>query len=273
MKNILKQIEWAFFLRGLLVVAALAVTGVVQADPAGNESNPAGSVKNTTANPGTAAIVGYDRASDELNVIVDSVSLKSVLGRIAQQSGIEVLFDELADGTVSFNIQSQPLEAGLKEVLKGRNHLMRYSRDDQHKLLLIGIIVLPAGEQDSGRARRLLAIETEAYYRASSQLSIQQSQQMDVANERWQARLSELPPENRQRLEKKVAARLHEEAQRKQWRAEQNKKQAQQFAERKQQRLKAQERMLQGLDPEQRAVFEQRRKESSEQMKARLFGG
>ena len=261
----MKRAKLTLFLLPLLTFFALGVT-TVQADTTSNDSS-----NKTTLKTSTAAIVRYDKASDQLSVTADSASLKSVLGAIARQSGIEVLFDDLAEELVSIDIQSETLESGLKHMLKGRNHMMRYSRDDQQKLLLIGVMVLPVGEQDSGRARRLVAMDHEAMYRARSELSLEQAQQIDVASERWQARLSELPPENREKLDKIVAADLLRQAQREQRHADRKKEHEQRVAKREKKFQEAQERVLKKYSQEQRSAYEQSRKEANEQMKAILL--
>ena len=279
-ENIMKQIKCSVFLLPSLLALVLSAGTTVQADITGGESrykanNKANyQVKNQTgANTGQAITVNYDKANDRLSVNADSVSLMSVLGRIAQKSGIEVLFDDQADETVSVDIQSESLEQALKRLLKGRNHSMRYSRDSQQKLLLVGVMVLPAGEQNSGRARRLMSIEHEAYYRASNPLSLEQQHKMDLANERWQARLSEFPPARREMLEKQVAARLRKQAERDQRRAEKRKIDKQMSAQKKAERLKRREARYEGLDQEQRAAIEQRGNEAREHMKSILLDG
>lgn len=268
MKNMMKRAGLNLLLVPLLTLFTLVITTTVQADIAGSESLHTAPDKSSHADR-----VHYDKANDQLTVVADSASLKWLLGRIAQQSGIEVLFDDQAEDTVSIDIQSESLESGLKHMLKGRNHSMRYSRNQQQKLLLVGVMVLPAGQQDNGRAKRLLAMDDEAFYRARSQLSLQQVQQMDMANERWQVRLGELPPGYREQLEQKVTTRLRSQALRNQANAERRKEHEQKSAERKARQLKAQEKMLEGLGPEQRAAYEQRRKESREQVKSILFDG
>jgi len=122
-------------LRLLLLFAFAAATA--QADTAGQ---PGGDRKAVKA--GQAGMVSYDKASDRLSVVADDASLKMVLGRIAQQSGIEVLFDDKAEESVSLDVQSETLESGLKQILRGRNHMMRYGRNDQQQQMLIGVMVL-----------------------------------------------------------------------------------------------------------------------------------
>ena len=201
-----------------------------------------------------ASEVSYDKVTDHLNISAEAVSLKVVLGRVAQKSGIEVLFDDAAEENVSIDIQSSSLEDGIKNMLRGRNYMLRYNRDDQATLMLIGVMVLPVGEQDSSRAKQLVPVESEAYSRAREQqskpISVQQSQQIDASMDRWQARLSEMPVERREAMEKKVRARLEKEARKEQQRVARQEKQKQKMAEREEKRKKSREAMLQTLDPE-----------------------
>lgn len=253
--NIMKRSGITLFLLRLLVLLAFGLTTTVQADGNTHETSP-------------ATIVSYDRVSDHLTVTAEAVSLKFVLGRIARQSGIEVLFDDQADEPLTINIQSDSLEEGLKRILRGKNHILRYNRDDTARLLVIGVMVLPVGEQqDSGRAKRLVGIDKEAYYRARSQLSLEQVRRHDMTTERWQARLDEMPPEFREKLEMRTNAQLIKRAQREKWRAEKRKKDQQKRAEYKAERQAQRELDLSILDPEQRAVFEKNSEAARERMR------
>ena len=255
----MKPVKFNLFLLRLLALITIGVTMAAQATAA-------------TAAQDTipAHIVSYDKANDSLRVSVDAAPLKRVLGRIAQQSGIEVMFDDMADTPVSVDIQASSLEEGVKRLLKGHNHMLRYSRDEQAKLLLIGVMVLPVGEQDTGRAKRLVGIEEEAFYRARNQLSIEQVQQMDRSVERWQARMSEMSPETRQRLEEKTAARVMRQLQNQRRHAEGLKKDMKALAKIEKKRKQQRELALKNLDPERRAAFEQDSKEASERMRVLL---
>ena len=255
MENMVKSVKIGLLLLSFLT---LGIATAVQADEApAKQAAPANKVS-------------YDKASDRLSVSVEAVPLKRVLGRIAQQSGIEVMFDDMADETVSFDIQANSLEDGLKRILKGRNHMLRYDRDEQKNLLLIGVMVLPVGEQDTGRAKRLVSMENEAFYRARSQMSIKQAQQMDLANERWQVRMSEMPSSVRERLEKKTASQLQRHMHNDKLRAAHNKKFQKRMAKHKEERNKRRELGLKELDPEQRAAFERDATAAREEMKLLL---
>lgn len=255
------SVKFNLFLQRLLALIAIGMMTAAQA------SAQAAAIAQEAA---PVSIVSYDKANDFLHVSVEAVALKRVLGRIAKQSGIEVMFDDMADAPVSVDIKASTLEDGLKRILKGHNHMLRYSRDEQEKLLLIGVMVLPEGEQDTGRARRLVGMEDEAFYRARNQLSIGQVQQMDRSMERWQARMSELSPERRQRLEKKTAERIEQQLKANRLYAQRMKKIKQKEVERNERRLKQRELALKRLDPEQRAAFERDSQEARERMQVIL---
>lgn len=255
----MKSVKFGLFLLRLLTILVLAMT-----------TAQASATATTAEGAGPAAIVSYDKASDHLRVSVEAVPLKRVLGRTAQQSGIEVMFDDMADEPITVDIEASSLAEGLKKILKGRNYMLRYSRDEKQNLMLIGVMVLPVGEQDTGRAKRVVAMDDEAFYRARSQLSIEQAQAIDMSLERWQARLSEMPPQLRQQLEKETAERMQQQLVNDRLRAERIKKHRQTVAKLKENRQKKRELALQGMDPEQRAAFEQDGEAAREEMKKLL---
>ena len=267
----MKPAKITLCLQWLLALFALGMTVTVQADEGAhkNRHNDVSALSETRP----AVTVSYDKAADHLSVVAEAASLKYVLGRVAQLSGIEVLFDDQADGPLTIDIKSDSLEQGLNTILKGSNFAMRYSRDDKARLLLVGVMVLPAGEHNTGRAKPLMAMEGEAYYRAKNQLSHEQIQKMDIAAERWQARMSEMPPERRAAMEKRINDRLLKEAIRDQKIAENRERRKQQAAELKAQRKADREAMLQMLPPEERAGFEQRGIAAREEVKKALLEG
>lgn len=250
----MKRLEPTSTLLRLLAFIALSMASVVQAD----ETTP-------------STMVSYDKTTDQLSVTAQAVSLKLVLGKIALKSGIEVLFDDEADEPLTINIQSVPLENGVKQILKGRNHALRYDRNDKGKLLLIGAMILPAGGQDQERAKPLVAMDDEAYHRAKSQLSLTQVEKLDAVNERWQARLSELPPERLQKIEERTAERLLNEAKQKERRIKRREENKQERAKLEKERLERREARLQHLNPDERAAYEQRDKAAREEMRLKLL--
>jgi len=217
-----------------------------------------------------AGKMSYDKSEDRLSVSGNNISLKLLLAKIAKQSGIEVMFDDAAEETVSFDIKSVSLEKGIKEILKGRNHVLNYTKDEQKNLLLVGVMVLPDGTSDNGRASALLDIDDEAYHRALSEMSLEQVEEIDRVNERWQARLEMLPAGQREAIKKRVNDRLVKKAMRDQRRAEKRKVRKQKSAEAEAKRQKSREARFEGMSDEERASNEQQGKVAREQMDAQL---
>lgn len=244
------------FLLRLLALFAFSAATAVQADQT-TETSP-------------ADLVSYDKLTDHMNVMVEASSLKLVLARLAKQSSIEVLFDDAADEEISVDVQSNSLDEGLKHILKGRNHIMRYSKDSNGKLLLVGVLVLPVGEQDSGRAKRLLGMENEAYSRVRSEITLEQAQQMDAATERWQARLGELPTERREALIKSAEERFLKKVVREKNREERRKKINEERTAKTAKRRERREESLKHLDAEQRAAYEQKAAAAKESVRLML---
>ena len=218
-----------------------------------------------------ATTISYDKETDHLSVVAAGSSLKSVLGRIAQQSGIEVLFDDKADEAINIDIQANTLEQGLQSILKGRNSVLRYSKDAQDKVLLVGVTVLPVGESTSGNARRLMNTEEEAYQRARQELSSEQVDKINKASERWQTRLSEMSPEHRAALERRVNKRLLQQAKLRQHLEEKRKRGEQIAQEMKAKRQAEREANLEMMDPETRADVERRGALAREQIRVELL--
>lgn len=260
----MKRLRWSFF-QQLLLVIVMCTTAAVQAgqvEPA-VKTDPVEIDKKVNK-------VSYDKLTDKMDVVVVDSSLKSVLARLAQQSSVEVLFDDAADEKISVDVQTNTLEEGLKAILKGRNSVMRYSRDSDNKLLLVGVLVLPVGVADSGQAKSLRGMEREALSRARSELTLDQMQKMDTSTERWQARLNKLPAAKKEALLKKAEERNLKKIVGEKKRAERKQKSEKKRAERKEKREQRREKSLQGLTPEQRADFEARGAATRERMKSMM---
>ena len=250
----MKRLKPALFLLQFLALFALGVATGVQAEE-----------------PTPSAIVNYDKANDRLTVVVDEVPLKSVMAMVGLKSGLEVLFDDKADEPLTIDIQSTALEVAVKNILKGRNYALSYDKNAQGELLLIGVMVLPVGENGRGGIRRIVPMDEEAYRRTKSQLSHEQLQQIDTATERWQARLGQMPDDRRQALERRATERLLREEEDKQQRAEMKERHKQMVAQKNQLRQKRTEAMLKGLSPERRATFDQRGAAAREQVRQQLL--
>lgn len=152
--------------------------------------------------------IDYDKFSDQLKIDVKDFSLKLLLANLATQSGVEVLFDDGAEEKISMILRSSNIEHGLKNILRGRNFLLRYDNNHDNKKIVTGVMVLPKNATDQRNAHRLLSMEKEGIHRAMANMSLEQISQIDAAKERWQARLDRLPPERRAKLETRIEKRV-----------------------------------------------------------------
>ena len=216
--------------------------------------------------------VFYDKGNDRLTVTVEDVSLRLVLSRISLSSGLEVMFDDAAEDVLTIDLQSNSLKDGLERILKGRSSIMRYSRDDKGEVILVGVMVLPTGVQDQGRAKRLVSVEDEAYYRAKSELTMEQYQQVNMAKQRWQARLDELPLKLREAMEKHVEEKLQVDAEQERREEEKRAKREKRDAKKLADREKKRNNILQAMDEEQRIEFERSGAAARENMKELIHG-
>ncbi len=143
----------------------------------------------------------YDPNNDVLTLQVEQVSLKTVLSRIAMLSGIEVLMDPRVEQQVSVTIQNQPLEQGLKQLVRGMNSVFRYGESGSTmgaKPLLVGLSLLPQSDADGQMLEPLLSMEGEAMLRTMTKRS--QASDNRLVGQRWDQRLAQLPPAHRERI-------------------------------------------------------------------------
>lgn len=153
-------------------------------------------------------LVSYDKKTDLISVNAENAPLKSVLRKIAQQTSLEVLFDNDANENISITLRSLSLQKAIANILRGKNHLLQYTNTDNHSTTLTSIIVLPSGKSDTKNAKRLNNISREALYQASKNLTLKQSNEIDRSLERWSARLSRMPAEKRKELEERAKKRV-----------------------------------------------------------------
>lgn len=152
--------------------------------------------------------VRYDSTADRLTVIAQEIPLSKLLVHIAVASGIEILMDPAADRSVSITLRDKPLEAGLKQLVRGLSYAMFYGSktSDGSKPsppLLITMKVLPQGKEDSTALVPVVTLEKEARARAVAVGSTPRPSgpSTGYSAERWQMRLDKLPEATRQRLE------------------------------------------------------------------------
>jgi len=259
--------QTGFTLRLLYLLSLLAV-GIVSNVQANNDA--LATTPHVGAGVPAAGKIVYNKTEDLLSVSGDKISLKSLLVKIAKQSGIEVMFDDAAEEIVSFDFETVSLETGVKNILKGRNHIFNYAKDEQGKLLLVGVMVLPDGTSDNARARALLDVDDEAYNRALSELSLEQVQEIDRVNERWQARFEMMSPAKQAAIKQRANERVLKKIKREQQREEKRQARKKKSAEAKARRQKKRDAQLEHLSDEERAEYERRGNEAREQMDAQL---
>ena len=71
------------------------------------------------APPAVPAPFKYDSDKDRLSLNVTDVSLKGLLTTLGRNTGVEMRMDPAAERKVSANIESLPLEEGLKRITRG----------------------------------------------------------------------------------------------------------------------------------------------------------
>ncbi len=147
--------------------------------------------------------VSYDAGNDRLTVQVEQVSLKAVLSRIALLSGIEVLMDPRVERQVSTVIEGQALEYGIKRLVRGLNSVFLYGEPDTTKgtkPMLVSLRLLPQGEVDGSMLEPLMLLEGEALLRMMTKRAQANSAKENLAVQRWDQRLKQLPSEYRERI-------------------------------------------------------------------------
>jgi len=270
--------------RKKLLTMALVILPMLSLLPVLSEAaTDSGAARINTASEKTMSVkkssvaVKYDNKTDFLAVSANGASLQRVLNQIAKYSGIEVIFIDEADldVNVDFDIQSDTLEQGLKDVLKGQNYLLRYKAGTVPRLL-IGVMILPVGEDGNqrdhnNRGKRTVRLDDEAYYRAKNQMTLKQVEEINRTRERWDARLSELPPETKDKMKKHVESRLKEKVLRDQRAAEWKEKRDKRAAARKARMTEMREKGLQEMSAEDRAALNKSREQAKQEMRVILF--
>jgi hypothetical protein len=253
------------------LLAEISVPGNVmeQSGPRSGEREIGKPVSMTTDD--ASLFVDYDNESDRLVVRADNVTLKQLLTMITYETGIEVIFDDAADTLLSIEVDKPKLEEGLKQVLRGTNYMMRYSRDDNQRLMLLGVLVLPEGESDRGSARRLVGLHSEAYYQHGSELSVQEAQAIDMAKLRWQERYADFPQSVQDKLTDYVEKRMRREAVRKQQREERRKYYEEQRAKMKKRHEAQTLKTLESMSDADREQFLKAGEKARKDIEAKLF--
>lgn len=153
-------------------------------------------------------VVAYDKSTDLISINAEDTSLKLVLQKIVQQSRLEVIFDDAAEQNISITLNSLSLHKAIENILRGKNHLLQYTNSINQAPTLTSVIVLANGDSNIKNAKRINNLENEAFYQASANLTLEQSNKIDHSLERWSARLSRLSAEKRQEIENRVTKRI-----------------------------------------------------------------
>lgn len=190
--------------------------------------------------------VVYDAEGDRLTLKAHDASLKAVLQELSVSSGLEVLFDDEAESRINVSLEQVPLELGVKELLRGSSNIARYSKNEAGEHMLLGVVVLPEGKSDRSAARPLLAPQEEFTRHARS------SQDGRAAPRRWQARVNEMPPERRKRMDKIAKMRLMTPEQRKD---EFKKQREEMFSERREAKQQRMQEKLARMSPEEQQQY------------------
>lgn len=207
-------------------------------------------------------LVDYDQVNDTLSVEAKEASLKRVLTLVAMKSGVEVLFDERAEQPLSMTFENQPLKAGLENLLRQSNYAFRYSKADDGKMALVGVKVLPAGEE-GGEVVPLAHVAGGFFMheKGNRMLSAEQIGQREEYNRRWQARINELPPEVREKVTKHAKERLDEMERKKAAREQRSQEMKDRRESRRTERNTRRQERIESMTPEERAAYEARQQE------------
>lgn len=216
-----------------------------------------------------SATINCNAETGRLSVSSEPVSLQGLFNEIANQCKIDVQFDNAADDMVTVSMESVELEKAVKQILKGRNYILSYAKkapiDGHNKLLFSGVMVLPDGEEQI--SERFNIMSDEEHDRTLSQLTLEQTQQIDGAKERWQVHLEKMSPAARKTMEKRLSDRVIKNALRKQKHQikKQERKQKRAQVKAQQQEKKASRR--QHMSAAELEVSEQRGQQFSDQLK------
>ncbi len=216
----------------------------------------------------TRPVVKYDKVQDSLSLTAEDVSLRHLLALIAMQSHIEVLFDDLAEQTISMTLEDRPLESALKTLLRGSSYAFRYNKGEDDKLLLIGVKVLPEG--GGNNAQPLLHAAGEAFMHEKNNrlLSIEEQARQDAYNQRWLSRLAEMPPAIREKVTEHAKQRIADQDKRAAERAARSKKKKAQREARKAERKQKRQQEFDAMSEEEQAMALQRQDDARERARA-----
>jgi hypothetical protein len=223
--------------------------------------------------------VAYDKATDRLSVGADMVSLKGLLARIALLSGVEFLADPEVEQPVSITLKDMPLEKGLKkimQVLDLRYAMIYQKKEGQNQWaepLLISMKIVPEGKENNPHLVPVVDVNGEAVIRSLSRRSRRDGQTVPAifgyAEERWQARLNNMPEKKRKQIEENLKQRQEKWAARDEKAKERREEREKKVAEHRARREAAEEE-LRISNPELYELRKQQREEIRQQVMEEL---
>ena len=218
--------------------------------------------------------ISYDQAADLLSVQTEGVSLKLVLAKITLLSGVAFLIDPAVEQPVTITLVDRPLEKGLIRMVQTLDlgYAMVYQKKEGQAAsaepLLTSMKIVPKGMENNPNLELVpnLNMGGEALLRNQYQRQLSQrspgdeSSRLDYAEARWQARLKNMPEEQRKKLEDLLKRRQERQAARKERpKAIRAEHQAREEARRAEQQ--ADDELLKETNPERYELRMQRREE------------
>lgn len=157
-----------------------------------------------------APAISYDQKTDALSVTAKDASYKEVMSQVATLTGIEILMDPKAEHRLTTSLSKTPLEKALKDLSRETSVAFVYSetipdkkdKTATPKTIITSMQILPKGDAGIGNLRPLLTPGGEAFIREKNR-SIPADKQpkiFDLAQQRWDARLKNMPADKREKL-------------------------------------------------------------------------
>lgn len=94
-------------------------------------------------------VVEYHKATDAIRIQANNASLSDVLRRIAGETGIAIQIDPSVEKVVNYSFPLQTLDEAVRKIGKDLNYVIEYDTDKQEHRHIVGLKLLPQGQQDS----------------------------------------------------------------------------------------------------------------------------
>lgn len=198
--------------------------------------------------------ISYDKKTDELTLAAKDASYKETMAQVAALTGIEILMDPKAEHNLTITLSKTPLEKALKDL--GRNSSVAFVYSDiktentkdktaTTRTIITSMQILPKGEAGIGNLQPLLAPAGEAFIHEKNRQFTpkKELQAFNFAQQRWDARLKKMPPEQREKLQADATKKVNDIEKRKEKQEQRKEERTKIRQTREQERLADQERM------------------------------